>query len=647
MKSLLLRSLLFAGLLMLSAGLFASSPVAALPVPLSAPRGVELGDPQELETFVDGVINPQMAGLHIAGAVVIIVKDGEALFSKGYGYADVEKQVPVDPETTLFRPGSVHKLVTWTAVMQLVEQGKIDLNADINTYLADFQIPATYPSPITMLDLMSHTAGFAETTADDSTFDPAKLTSLGVYLKNHVPARVYPPGAVSLYSNYGATLAGYIVEQVSGKPYEQYVAEHILKPLGMDHSTLLQPLPEQFAGDLSHSYIFNGEFQDQPFILIQVGPAGGMSASGADMGRFMLAHLQDGEHNGARILQPETARLMHTQSYAYDPAMTGFAHGFAEFKVNGRKLIGHGGHLPEFITELRLLVDEKVGIFVSYNTLIAGGDDRSALIDAFMDHYYSVPATAQPAISPADGTSSADLSRYAGFYVPTRMITTDTPDKLQALSSMMLVRTGPDYTLLYPGIALQALSPFPLESWVEVRPGVFQNTGRDAMMAFKEDEHGQVRFMAIDDVPYWGYVKQPWYGGQDFYYGILIFNLLTFLGTPIVAGVGWIISRTKRSPAGYSPWQSRLARGMGLALSLAFVAFIAILLQRMSEPGHISVSLMAWAIAVLTLCVTILATAAWRQGWWKLAGRLHYTVIALAGLSFTWYMAYWNLLMLP
>lgn len=646
MKSRWLRLLLCADIFALSAGLLAPLPVVALPVAQPAPPALEPGDPRELEAFVDGVINPQMADLHIAGAAVVIVKDGEALLSKGYGSADVEKQIPVDPETTLFRPGSVNKLITWTAVMQLVEQGKIDLNADINTYL-DFKIPATYPQPITLLDLMSHTAGFAETTIGDSTFDPAELTSLGVYLKNHVPARVYPPGAVSLYSNYSASLAGYIVEQVSGEPYEQYVAKHIFKPLGMDHSTMLQPLPEQFAGDASHSYVFKGEFQDQPFILIQVGPAGGMSASGADMGRFMLAHLQDGEHNGARLLQPETARRMHTQSYAYDPAMTGFAHGFAEWKVNGRKLIGHGGHIPEFITEMRLFLDEKVGIFVSYNTLIAGDNDRTALIDAFMDRYYPEPATAQPAFASTDKPPSADLSRYAGYYVPTRMISTDTPEKFFALTDMRLVRSGPDHTLLYPGVLLQFLSPFPLENWSEIRPGVFQSASTGNILAFKDDENGQVRTMAMDNITYWGYVKQPWHGRQDVHFGILVLSLLVFLLTAIFVPVAWIVARIKHNPAQPSPWQARVARGLGLVLSLAFIVFVVNFFIHPFDPGHISNRNMAWVFAVLSLCVAVLAFAAWRQGWWKLAGRVHYAAIALAGLSVTWFMAYWNLLMLP
>lgn len=636
----LLRRLLYCAVILVS---FAPSPITGLPGRQSTLPSAELGDPQELETFVDNIHNRQMADLHIAGAVVVIVKDGEVLLSKGYSYRDVEKKIPVDPETTLFRPGSVQKLITWTTVMQLVEQGKIDLNADVNTYLTDFKIPDTYPLPVTMLDLMSHTAGFAETTVGDSTYDPAEFTSLGVYLENHLPARIYPPGKVVLYSNYGASLAGYIVEQVSGKPHEQYLADHIFKPLGMEHSTAYQPVPDILAGHLSHSYTFDGSYHELPFLLLEINPAGGMSASGADLGRFMLAHLQDGEYNEARILQPETARQMHTQSFAFDPAMTGYSHGFAEWKVNGRKLIGHGGHIPEFISEMRLLLDEKVGIYVSYNTLIAT-DARTALIDAFMDHYYPARAL-EGEFTPAGNPPSANLSHYTGYYVPTRAISADTPEKFLALFSMTRVRAGPDNTLLYPGALLQSLNPFPLESWIETRPGVFQSASTGNILAFKDNEKGQVRYMAMDNVPYWSFVKQPWYGRFDFNLTILFFNLLIFVLTILITIIQWITARIQHRPHALQPWQAQLTRNLGFALSLTFVIFIVnVIILHPFDPGHISNRILAWIFVALSLPVTVLTAAAWQQGWWRQAGRLHCTVIDLAGLSFTGFMTYWNLL---
>src|ERR687889_2070987 len=126
-------------------------------------------DRAELEAFLDEELGKEMQKHHIAGAAVSVVKDGELFFAKGYGEADVEKGIPVDPKQTIFHVGSVGKLFTWTAVMQLVEEGRLDLDADINTYL-DFRIPDTYPHPITLKHLLTHTAGF-----EDRYFEVAAL----------------------------------------------------------------------------------------------------------------------------------------------------------------------------------------------------------------------------------------------------------------------------------------------------------------------------------------------------------------------------------------------------------------------------------------------------------------------------------------
>src|SRR5918995_5620844 len=199
-------------------------------------------DPTELQAFLDKELGREMEKHHIAGAAVSVVKDGELFFAKGYGHADLENGIPVDPEQTNFHVGSVGKLFTWTAVMQLVEQGKLDLDEDINTYL-DFRIPDTYPQPITLKDLMTHTSGFESLYYERFAKDPNELQPPREWLISHMPARVRPPGDVAAYSDYGASLAGYIVARVSGEPYDQYIQDHILSPLGMVHTTAQAPIP--------------------------------------------------------------------------------------------------------------------------------------------------------------------------------------------------------------------------------------------------------------------------------------------------------------------------------------------------------------------------------------------------------------------
>jgi CubicO group peptidase (beta-lactamase class C family) len=625
--------------------LVCAAPAGAAPgMPAAAPATLHaLGDPQELEGFVDGVMATQLAEQHIPGAVVIVVKDGKVLLAKGYGYADVDRRVPVDAQRTLFRPGSVSKLFTWTAVMQLVEQGKLDLNADVNTYLTRFKIPATYPQPITLLDLMAHTPGFEDRGENLFKGSSGEMTSLEDYLAQNMPARVYPPGQVPAYSNYGVALAGYLVEQVSGEPYEQYVEAHVLKPLGMDHSTMQQPLPAALAPDMSQGYLFSGRYQAGAFEFVQAAPAGALSATGADMGKFMIAHLQDGEYDGVRILKAETAQLMHAQSYAFDPALAGMAHGFMESQINGRRLIGHLGDTAQFHTLLELIPEEQAGLYASYNSP-GGSAARTTLLAAFMNRYFpGEPVTApQP---PADFASRA--ARYTGDYGLSRMAYT-TPEKVTALFSILSVQPGPDNTLLIPN----PLDPAMADTWVEVRPLVVQNTRTGDLAVFHEDEHGEVRYAELGNIPIMIAIKQPWYGGQLFQFGVLGFSLLMFLLTIIASLVAPFVPLRKRED-GRSPWPGRLARWVAFALCVLVFAYVIMFalfvvsassdVAALNHPPAL-LGTLPWAVTVLAALVALLMVAVWLKGWWGFAGRMHYTLVALAGLAFVWFELYWSLL---
>src|SRR3954467_2424987 len=196
----------------------------------------------DLNTWLDGYMPYAISKGDIPGGVVVVVKDGQVLTERGYGYSNVAKKTKVDPKNTLFRPGSISKLFTWTALMQQVEQGKVDLNADVNKYI-DFKIPPYQGKPITVLNLMTHTPGFEEAVKDLITLDPKDQVQFDALLKRWVPKRIYAPGTTPAYSNYGASLAGYIVQRVSGMPFDTYLERNIFTPLGMAHSTFRQPLP--------------------------------------------------------------------------------------------------------------------------------------------------------------------------------------------------------------------------------------------------------------------------------------------------------------------------------------------------------------------------------------------------------------------
>ncbi len=244
-----------------------------------------------LAEFVDGVVAQQIATREVAGAVVTVVYQGRVLFTRGYGSADVARGVPVDGQRTLFHPGSVSKLFTWTALMQQVEAGKVDLDADVNGYI-DFTIPPFEGKPVRVRDLLSHSPGFSDVGGlIYESFD--KTQPYQQWLKTRIPARLWPAGTEIAYSNYGAALAGYIVERVSGEAFPDYVDHHIFGPLGMNSSTFREPLTGTMAANMATGYkVKDGRLVAEPYELFSnVMPAGSGSSTGPDMARFIMAML--------------------------------------------------------------------------------------------------------------------------------------------------------------------------------------------------------------------------------------------------------------------------------------------------------------------------------------------------------------------
>ena len=350
-----------------------------------------VGDANDLEAFFDGALLVQLESKHIAGAVVAVVAGDKLVFAKGYGYADVETHKPVDPQTTMFRVGSVTKLFTWTAVMQLVEEGKLDLDADVNTYLkgTGVQIPAAFDKPITLKNLLTHTPGFEDRVIGLFAHHASDVRPLADVLKNDMPARVRPPGVVSAYSNHGTAIAGLAVSSVSGKTWEEVVEQRLLNPLAMKNTLVRQP--DKLPDTMSKAYKWDGgRFKEEGFEYVPLAPAGAMSASAADMAHFLIAHLNDGKYDGTQILKPETARRMRERLFAPDPKADAMCYGFWELNRNSQRIIHHGGDTLMFHTLFAMIPAQKVGLFVSYNTDHAAGA-REELLFAFLDRYFPVP----------------------------------------------------------------------------------------------------------------------------------------------------------------------------------------------------------------------------------------------------------------
>lgn len=620
-------------------------------------------DPTELETFLDSVLTAQLEEEHVAGAVVAVVKDGRLFFSKGYGYADVEHGIPVDPQTTLFRIASITKLFTWTAVMQLVEQGRLDLDADVNTYL-DFRIPATLGDgdeddedasplpPITLAHLLTHTPGFEDRVFETVVEDSADLMPLGEWLASHIPARVRPPGELTAYSNYGTALSGYIVERVSGLSYEQYVAQNILTPLGMTHTTAQRPLPAELAADMSLGYYFDGDvFQSVPFELGQDAPAGAISASADDMARFMVAHLQDGrydagEQGAQRILQEAAARQMHTAQLRHHPSLNGLGYGFVEMSqscvglhdCDGQRIVGHDGSTLLFHSTLALLPEQGLGLFAAYNS---ENGDPGVLLEAFLDHYYPLP---QPDLSPR-----GDLAgRFAGSYRPSRSAYT-TVEKMFGLTQVSRMRDAGDGTLM-------VTTPWAQMHFVEVEPLLFRQVDGDEILAFRADDRGHITHAFFNSEPAVTLEKLAWYEAPTFHFILLGAGGIVLQSVLVVAVIIFVRSRRQKANGGASSWP-RPARAAGwLLVSMAVLNLVTVVLLLISAPNLV-LSLMTGKVAGLKIALAlnivmqglvlgslVMAVVVWKQGYWTLGGRVYYTLVLLTGLLSLWSLDYWHLI---
>lgn len=629
---------MLASILLLATSLAGIMPVSARPA--ESPAGPT--DLVELEAFMDGLMASKMTDNHVPGAVVVVVKDGEVLLSKGYGYADLETRTPVDPQTTLFRPGSVSKLFVWTSVMQLVEQGKLSLDADVNEYL-DFSIPATYPEPITLKTLLTHTPGFEDIGEDLFKLKSEDVGTLEAYLKNHIPARVFPPGEVGAYSNYGTALAGYIVERVSGMPFYEYVEKNIFTPLGMTHATFRQPLPENIAADMSSGYNYvNGGYVKGGFEYVVAYPAGSSSISGLDMAKFMIAHLQNGSYGDAQILNEETAIQMHSQLYTPDPRMAGMAHGFFENIINGQRVISHGGDTLLFHSGLFLIPDQNLGIFISTNaTGGAGVGDAVAL--AFANRYFPVESAAHP-VPPADFDSR--VAAYTGEYYMSRSNFTGF-EKFLALTSPVSVSVDKNKHVIV-SIAGEAVQ------FVEIEPGLLVNLENPDSMIVMKEENGQVTLSP--SMPF-VFIKAQWYESAYLYLLIFFGGALLFIATLFRWTKSFFAGLFKREPR---PFLSRLARLSGGLFALAYLTFIVLLLATVADTNpaygvpNLFFAMPAWfgIMPILTTLAGIFgllmlpfAVIAWAKRFWTVGARISYTLLTLSAFVLLWALYSMNFLL--
>ena len=578
-----------------------AAPVAAAPVP-----GVQSGKAltqADVDAWLDGYMPYALHNGDLAGAVVVVVKDGQIVTQRGFGYADIAKRRPVDPATTLFRPGSVSKLVTWTAVMQQVEQGKIDLDADVNKYL-DFKIPPRNGQPVTMRQIMTHTAGFEEAVKDLITYDPEQNIALGDYLRRWVPRRIFDAGTTPAYSNWATSLAGYIVQRTSGQPFDDYVEQHIFTPLDMKTASFRQPLPARLAPLAATGYPRASE-PGEPFEIVVPAPAGALSASGLDMGKFMIAHLD----NGRGILRPETAAMMHNSpldkvnSRSLIPPLNRMELGFFETNINGREVIGHLGDTENQHTSLHLFMNEHTGLYVSFNSAGREGAAhivRGQLFQDFADRYF--PNTVKD--GRVDVKTAAEHAKLmVGRWSNSRHSESSFVDILNLIgqTEVTLDKDGGLVVPMLKGPGGAAIK------WDEIAPFVWRNHDGHDLLAAQIVDGKVVRWSFDGFSPFMMFDRVPFSRSGGWLLPALYISLAVLLLTFLYWPGSWYIRRrfaAKATVAGPALSAYRAMRVMALLVLLTLGGWMAYITKAFSQLDLLG-SKYTWAVWLLQIVSVI------------------------------------------
>jgi len=614
----------------------------AVAVPVSASN--ERLTAADLEAWVDGFMPYALEQTDVAGSVVVVVKDGKVLFQKGYGYSDLATRKPVDPAQTLFRPGSVSKLFTWTAVMQLVEQGKLDLDKDINTYL-DFKVPPYDGKPVTLRNIMTHTSGMEEVIRGLIANNESELAPLDATLKHWIPERIYEPGSTPAYSNYATALAGYIVQRVSGEPFEKYIANHIFAPLQMQHSSFSQPLEKSLQPMVSKGYKTASDGKAQPYEYINLAPAGSLASTGADMGNFMIAHLNNGAFGEGRILSEATAKQMHETGQDSIKPLNRMMLGFYETTTNGHRAIAHGGDTQWFHSDLQLFPDDGIGIFVSTNS--AGKDGsarliRDGLVTGFANRYLPGPSNVAKGIDEATAKEHAQL--MAGSYNSSRRADSNFMNLVYMLGQTK-VTANEDGTISVPMLAGYSGAP---KKWREISPFVWQDTGSGDRLAADVVDGRVVRFSAEPIAAIMVFQRAAWWQTPGVFLTMLFGSLIALLFTVLAWPVSAMVRRHygARYPlAGDDARAHRWVRIASLAVLVSMGAMIGMVFAMMSDLSMMSPASDVYVIALRLLLTIVLPLGAlialwnaWtvlrgRRSWWA---KLWSVVLAASCLALLW-----------
>ena len=627
------------------AAALAGSPTAAASGPSPA-RTDQLDS--DLEALVDDLVETSLDEYDVPGASVAVVADGSRALTKGYGVADRATDSPVDPEATPFRIGSVSKPVVATALMDLVQRGEIDPEADVSQYL---DVPVDDGTePITLTDLVTHRGGFEATNRGMWIPDSNDLRSLESYLRTEPQDRVRTPGQVGSYSNFGYGLAGQVLAAHAEEPFHRAIDDRLLGPARMADSSFRQPLPESLAEAHATGHGATGTYRNGEFPLLGLRPTGAMSATANDMGHFLELQLNDGVVDGERVLEAGTVAAMHEQWATHHDRLSGMAFGLVEESRGDVRTLWHDGGTLSFYSYLVLVPASDFGLFVSFNAP-AGSAAATDVVDGVLDELLPTPESTS--LTPNGPPTRAD--ELTGTYRSLRRSETWHDRVTSALNAPTVdVRVDDGTLVTEQGSAT--------ERWVEIEPLVFERTDGRQRIAFGEED-GEIQYLFRGGSPTaFGRVE-----GFDrlAMHGILA--LVAVLGT-VSAVVGWPATALYRqlrtdTEGGMPGWRTAVTHDVVRAKLLAvgsigalFVSLVLIIAHFLATPlvvlsdppATFQLLFVGTSLGAVGTTVTAgVAGYSWTNEGWSTGDRIHYTLVSASLIGICGLLWYWNLLVPP
>ncbi len=610
-----------------------------------------------VSNFFDDFVPTYINEMNMAGMTISAVQNDTILFSKGYGYANIEQNKLVDSNRTLFRIASISKVITMIGIMQLVEQGLIDLHVDLNSYLSSFQIPETFSEPITLYHLLTHSTGFEDIPMmiyKDSDGIPLSLEEI---CKINLPKRIRPPGSILSYSSYTITFVGFLIEAITSQAFEKYINEHIFIPLGMNSSTFIQPIPSHLEENLAQGYAYkDGNFYPKKSPISSNRPAGAVSSTALDLGKFMLAILNNGTYNGIELLKSETIDLILSKQISYFPEMPSVCFTFWEDYSYGQRILIHTGDRNYFHSKMMLFPELNFGLFFSFNTWDQDKYSTAEIATAyklqwdfgqkFLEYFFSNESTIISSNSINGGESR--LKEVVGTYRIT-VFPFDNIGKSLFLfaysNSVFKLTANENRTLNFNGITL-----------IETSPYIYQSFDGQYLIGFIKDENGKIAYAQQNIHPTFLLEKLAWHETPKFQYILLFMILMVFILSLIYWMSSFIYRKFTKKPRQITLIRKSQTLGMVVSIFGIFTLFMNVVYWLFLFDYDESSAKTAKFLMILPILSIFLvgfliyySICLWKKkikpenkSTWNNGVNIHYTIFTIIQIFFIYFLKYWN-----